>query len=1461
MATPQFFTSGTQNTGLVRIALDIYDGMPLDLNPRASRDYTFATGENTLVTKVKDNKVKRIAKVVEQDVMYLPDGIDGMALAIDENTTNSYSTYVLRNCDTKGRADAIRHLQAELLGASLQNNPELAAEFTTKKSAYLAAQAVVAANPNAPNIAQLNQALATAKAAYEEVLNRVQRFLNADISITATKDYGKIAFVPGEDKYSYLQRLVSTWYSVNNWIGEKTILEVGDVIPSVSFSAGFISTKTKIARDIISGFRNSNNVPPVPNPPPDATSAASTTPDWRKEVLKKSETGEYGTIQFPASSSGVWGTYVSKFFGGNSAYSGGYVIGNPQGFNGIGNNWGLAKIAGMQNRRTTNDPNILLGCDNTSQAQAYTSGIFGIRVKIRQFGTEYNDSLLSNLQYIQYDTPANLVGVVTALLTGVTTVAEALKAVDGGVQLYSLALGNVISKNSLHPELNRAIPIGELLSGDYAILQFGNNSDAESHFLVFTKSDVRWVSRKRIPEALLGRENGCLDQMQNEAISLFDPQSNPEELNNRYTRACENYTTALRRLEIGEDNDYPEEELVRLRADVETKKAELEAVISQTNSAAEYFVQTLWSRGNSYLPNVDENAYVDIISCGYNVILNFGGNEVYTINWQLPVINYGEGEECGREKERKNIRNPIYLAGRELNIYGGGRQVSFQCSPLIFKDKGYAVREAWSADTVIPFAGGQADEKLMVTNVLASNDSDDNPHQLDVDEPGCDPADYPIEDFATKWHYMSMPKKFVLGGTILVQGVSDGLGVVSGPDTEALNGWLDTANETMKNKDYRKHAYTPINSTRQLPVILLIPRVIKEKNIGLSDLNRPTAKVLSREIDLVASLFAGESCYRFFSWEIFNATGINSTDDFESVLGVDGAIAINSGLTGAKIQNSLSPILFFCKVWREIEPMPLRRRTMDITRDVKVITENWDAEEYWKLSHKLNMVMQNRWVPVEPMENSGVAKKDRTSGGRNPLNLGGYHTNTPITGGMYNSPFATKGYEQLIDRVTYMRVRVYYKNRFFTDGISDREDLLGSRTSQSQFSDLCLFTGLCLGGSVDTFPVGEDVKLECQDLMHVFEKRIEMNYPFYDGVYAWSLISDICMRAGVRPMYPVRKIYPFPLGSASAPYSVDSVPSNRSRLYSNVNPARMTVSERRAVQSGGYVYIEKYTTRNRPFVMPMGYTFLQPAARPQARTNFLEAMMGAAHKEWRTLWVDRLGNLMYTELPWGTEYGVLVTDDGTEYGPTDRGALLNLIPHLFSKPYINSQPGNNDLNDGVDHHVTMINPAYVIYGSRNIKRMASDCFTTIQIASVDAKSRNIILARDTNYAALAVWQSPGYIGFVKPFMQQLPALGGRKELRKHISQLVGTMYIPPYSFSVQTQGNLWLRPNDIVSIDWNLARITNVTNEINIAENNFWCNISAEWFVRDRRASARFQRWMDQQDADGEIETDGDEQT
>jgi hypothetical protein len=120
-----------------------------------------------------------------------------------------------------------------------------------------------------------------------------------------------------------------------------------------------------------------------------------------------------------------------------------------------------------------------------------------------------------------------------------------------------------------------------------------------------------------------------------------------------------------------------------------------------------------------------------------------------------------------------------------------------------------------------------------------------------------------------------------------------------------------------------------------------------------------------------------------------------------------------------------------------------------------------------------------------------------------------------------------------------------------------------------------------------------------------------------------------------------------------------------------------------------------------------------------------------------------------------------------------------------------------------------------------------DCINTIKMMT-GSPYGELNLANKTNYPSLFDPNSPGFIGFLKMYLQNEGIFGSSEALQKAIDHYSKFFY-PPTIYKIQSFG-LPILCLDLAALDGNPFIITSVSSEFDKSQNKWWQTVEGEWY-------------------------------
>ena len=191
------------------------------------------------------------------------------------------------------------------------------------------------------------------------------------------------------------------------------------------------------------------------------------------------------------------------------------------------------------------------------------------------------------------------------------------------------------------------------------------------------------------------------------------------------------------------------------------------------------------------------------------------------------------------------------------------------------------------------------------------------------------------------------------------------------------------------------------------------------------------------------------------------------------------------------------------------------------------------------------------------------------------------------------------------------------------------------------------------------------------------------------------------------------------------------------------------------------------------------------------------------------------------------------------FSTTDQNLQFEPVFDFVSTPIVREK--NTPTNQGAGGNLDFVfdpteHVAHLVYNVLTYQREVEQAFNVITIHSA---SNDVRLADGSRTGGFIfkghtffdqVWnpEAEGFIGYRKPFFQAQSAFGSEDGVNKAM-QLYANRKFPPMIISFETYGVPGLKALDIITLDGNLAYITEISHDLDPSTNLWWCSIQAEW--------------------------------
>ncbi len=503
----------------------------------------------------------------------------------------------------------------------------------------------------------------------------------------------------------------------------------------------------------------------------------------------------------------------------------------------------------------------------------------------------------------------------------------------------------------------------------------------------------------------------------------------------------------------------------------------------------------------------------------------------------------------------------------------------------------------------------------------------------------------------------------------------------------------------------------------------------------------------------------------------------------------------NDDLKAARFENSVTPI---ATSWRLIvlgggkpfgsrfpgdsfsEPSP-SVDPFDISPLVQKINDSWSSEDFFSIKHEMQMEC---YIPIESTSSDDPG--NATPVDRNLFALG-------------------RKLLALHNKAFYPTVSYWWDTGIgHRSVIGNSLDNPGADPVGNEM--LIQMTGVAYGAQLQRSNNRLIMKFTIKDYMSVLENQFIFNSPFFDAVQDVQAVYELAKLAGFDD-------------SPGRPVGIDRRPLGYLRKVLDDGDL---IGERKFFFNGEESRSERYD-------LPGSFASLaEPSVKFQNGETYESAMKRIAQLSGKAIYFDRWGVLRLETLP----------SISAAFSSSNEDIVFTPVFDFVSTPIVRTSnipdAGDEDENEFVFDPT--IHAAHLAYNVLMYQRSVEDCVNQIILLSA---SNDIKLADGSSTGGFIVegytffeqiWdpESEGFLGFRKPFYQANGIFGGVEGVRNGIAQYA-KMKHPPVIMSFETYGVPGLKALDIISLDGNLAYITEITHELDGESNRWWMNITAEW--------------------------------
>lgn len=451
----------------------------------------------------------------------------------------------------------------------------------------------------------------------------------------------------------------------------------------------------------------------------------------------------------------------------------------------------------------------------------------------------------------------------------------------------------------------------------------------------------------------------------------------------------------------------------------------------------------------------------------------------------------------------------------------------------------------------------------------------------------------------------------------------------------------------------------------------------------------------------------------------------------------------------------------------------------DISPLVSHISDSWSDEDFHSLSHEMQLKC---YIPIESTTDTIPDTQDEELG--NLFALG-------------------KQLLPLHDRAFYVTVSYWWENGIGYRYVRSNE--LNYPGQDPSTNDVLIqMTGVAYGAQIERSNNRLIMSFTIKDYMSVLENQFIFNSPFFDAVQDVQAVYELAKLAGFAD-------------ESELPFGIDRRPLGYLRKV-------MSDGDRNGER---VFYYNGEKTRCERYDLPGSYSSLaEPSVKFQNGETYENAVKRVAQLAGKTIYFDRWG-VLRLETP-----AALVA----AFASANEEILFESVFDFVTTPISrersipNQEDPENFIFDPLEH------AAHLVYNTLTYQRSVEECANQIIVMSASndirladgSRTGGFIIEGYTFFDQLWNPASEGFIGYRKPLYQQEGAFGSIEGVRNAISVYAKKKF-PPVIMSFETYSVPGLKALDIITLDNNLAYITEISHDIDPSTNRAWCSITCFW--------------------------------
>jgi len=422
---------------------------------------------------------------------------------------------------------------------------------------------------------------------------------------------------------------------------------------------------------------------------------------------------------------------------------------------------------------------------------------------------------------------------------------------------------------------------------------------------------------------------------------------------------------------------------------------------------------------------------------------------------------------------------------------------------------------------------------------------------------------------------------------------------------------------------------------------------------------------------------------------------------------------------------------------------------IDASNHVLELNENWSASDFFGMEHTgtikflLNKGLFSNNTDLLDINYENIFDDDGNRIGRNLDDI-------------------TEKLENLKDKAFYIEIWAEYQELYNTKyTFADNPQGLEGLTK--------VFTGICLGGSIETSIGQKIMTCKISDYTTVLKNQFFYNSPFFDGMQSACAMYEILTMAGFREE-----------GKYDPVYILKQLAQNESYL---------SAEEHKNIDGRKFFHYR--------YGLPSGYSRLeQPAYKFPDGSTYYDAITKLCNDSGKCFYFD--------------QYGIAHFEDFAE-------KIIAAANSQYKFDTIWYFTTNPDIHDG-----------QLIFNKLERGHNVEDAYNHIKLVS-NTPDMELLVFDDVNYDS---WDNPdaeGFLGYTKSWIQHEGMFGSEENVRQRAREM-RHFFRPPINLDFETYG-VPIRPFDFVEVDGEQVRVMSVDNTFDPKDNKWWMTVKCERYL------------------------------